>query len=63
MQTMSQQLGEGRCRVALDVILQVDLVHTIYADEKYVLDAAVTVIIVGTHGRGDRSRTKQCGNH
>jgi hypothetical protein len=49
--------------MALDVTLQVNLMHAIYADQKHALDGAVTVIVlVGTHGRGERGRAKQCCN-
>ena len=49
--------------MALDVTLQVDLMHAIYADQKHTLDGAVTVIIpVCTHGRGERGRAKQYCN-
>jgi hypothetical protein len=60
---MPQQLGESRCRVTLDVTLQVDLMHAIYADQKHMLDSAVTVIVlVGAHGRAERGRAKQYCN-
>jgi hypothetical protein len=63
MQTMPQQLGEIRRRVALDLTLQVDLMHAIHADQKHMLDSAMTVIVlIGAHGRAERSRAEQYSN-